>query len=93
MGSGWGRALSDITKGPAQAGPQSPGARADQHTRIHFLSAHHVVPQIIPVHFHECYLCLHINVYFSERESGRNPGEDALWRALFNLAESTRACP
>ena len=32
MGSGWGLALCDIMKRPALAGPQSPGARADQHT-------------------------------------------------------------
>ena len=92
MGSGWGRALCDISKGPALAGPQSPGATADQHTRSHFLSARHVVPQIVPVHFHGCYLCLRLNAYYSERESGRNPREDALQRALFNSAESTRAC-
>ena len=92
MGSGWGRALCDISKGPALAGPQSPGATADQHTRSHFLSARHVVPQIVPVLFHGCYLCLCLNVYFSERQSWRNPVEDALWRAHFNLAESTRVC-
>ena len=60
--------------------------------RSHFLLAHHVVPQIIPVLYHGCYLCLRLNVSFSERQSWRNPGEDALWRALFNSAESTRAC-
>ncbi|KAG5194125.1 hypothetical protein MG293_005237 [Ovis ammon polii] len=30
-------ALCDISKGPALPGPQSPGARADQRTRSHFL--------------------------------------------------------
>ena len=39
MESGWGGALYDITKGPALPGPQSPGARADQCTRSHFLLA------------------------------------------------------
>ena len=82
----------DISKGSALASPQSPSAWADQSTRGLFLSAHHVVPQIVPVHFHGCYLCLRLNAYYSERESGRNPREDALQRALFNSAESTRAC-
>ena len=88
-----GGALYDVSKSPSLAGPQSPGARADQHTRSHFLSVYHVVLQIVPVLFHGCYLCLCLNVYFSERESRINPGEDTLRRALFNLAESTRACP
>ena len=69
MGSGWGGALCDIPKGPVLAGPQSLGARADQHTRSHFLLAHNVVPQIVPVLIHGCFLCLCLNVYFSEKES------------------------
>ena len=69
MGSGWGLALCDIMKRPALAGPQSPGAREDQHTRSHFLSAHNVVPQIVLVLIHCCFLCLRLNVYFSDRES------------------------
>ena len=93
MVSGGGGARCDITKGPALPGPQSPGASADQCTRSHFLSAHHMVPQMVPVLFHGCYLCLHLNVYFSDRESQRNPVEDALQRTLFNSAESTRASP
>ena len=60
MGSAWGEALYEVSKGPALAGPQSPGARADQHTRSHFLSAHHMVPQIVPVLSHGCYLCLRL---------------------------------
>ena len=32
-------------------------------------------------------------VYFSEKESRRSPGEGALWRTLYNLAESTTVCP
>ena len=90
MGSGWGGALYDISKVPALAGPQPPGARADQHTRSHFLSAHYVVPKIVPVHFHGCYLCLCLNVYFSERESGRNPVEDALRKALFLIWQNLK---
>ena len=49
-----GRGHCDITKGPALAGPQYPGARTDQHTRSHFLSAHHAVLQVVPVLFHGC---------------------------------------
>ena len=69
MSSGWGTALCDITKGPALAGPQYPGARADHGTRGQFLLALHVVPQMAPVLLHGYYLCLCLNVYFSERES------------------------
>ena len=92
MDSGWDGALYDVSKGPSLAGPQSRGAKTDQNTRSPFFSSRHVVPQIVPVHFHGCYLCLRLNVYFSNRESRRNPGEVGLWRALFNLAESTRVC-
>ena len=80
---------SDVTKGPTLLGPHSPGARADQHTRGHFLSAHRVVLK--------WFLCLSMGVicvvYFSEKENRRTPGEGALWRTLSNLAESTRICP
>ena len=63
MGSGWDGALNDVSKVPSLAGPQYPGAKADQNTRSHFLSSRHVVPQMVPVHFHGCYLCLRLNVY------------------------------
>ena len=68
MGSGWGGALCDISKGPALAGPQSPGARADQSTRGHFLSAHRVVCQMVPVLLHSCVTCVHALMFTSLRD-------------------------
>ena len=95
MVSGGGGARCDITKGPALPGPQSPGASADQCTRSHFLSAHHMVPQMVPVLFHGCYLCLHLNVYFSWEKAEELQGK-VLWGEHFliwqNLPEHAQDC-
>ena len=55
-------------QGPSLAGPQSPGARADQSTRGRFLSAHRVVCQMVPVLLHSCVTCVHALMFTSLRE-------------------------
>ena len=68
MGSGWGGADCDITKVPALAGPQSPGARADHSTRGHLISAHDVVYQMVPMLLHSCVTCIYTLIFTSLRE-------------------------
>ena len=88
MGSGWGGAHFGITKGPALAGPQSPGARADQSTRGHFLSAHRVVCQMDPVLLHSCVTCVHALMFTSLREKAEELQGKKLCRGHFPIGQN-----
>ena len=83
---------SDLTRGPTLSCPQAPGARSEQHTRNHFLSAHHLVHEVVLFLAYLCLLFLHLSVFLSEGWSQRNPLKSALQKAHSNSAESIRAC-
>ena len=83
MGSGWGGADCDITKGPALAGPQSPGARADHSTRGHLISAHDVVCQMVPMLLHSCVTCIYTLMFTSLREKAEELQGKMLCRGNF----------
>lgn len=57
---------SDLTRGPTLSCPQAPGARSEQHTRNHFLSAHHLVHEVVLFLAYLCLLFLHLSVFLSE---------------------------
>ena len=57
----------------------------------HFLSAHYAVSNMVLFLAYVCVLFLYLCVLCSER-SHRSPREGALWKALSDFAESTRAC-
>ena len=69
--------------------------RADQQTRSHFLSAHHVVPQMVPVLIRGCYLCLRL-MFTSLRQKAKElqgkvlcGGHFLIWQ---NLPEHAQDC-
>ena len=93
-GSGWG-GLCDITRDQPCLVPclQVQGHTSPLSATSHAISAHHAVSEMVLVLASVSLLRLCLYVFFSERETQRNPGEGALRRALSNSAESTRAYP